>query len=134
MIPSLSFALARNVRLAAPQKANLVRFSDAGISLLRGHRVVMEIPWAEVDKLRYTQGATTMPRLIHTLAGSFFQRREASFTVVCADGEVLELMLELDSLYRKQELVGLFAAFYEAGVGFEERGRGGEGLYLLEPK
>lgn len=129
MITTVSFALARYGRRLRRQQADLIRFSDEGLALMKGGKALQSFVWEEVDKLGFIGSQQVAPRMFQLFGGSLFQQREGRFILLAGDFEA-EYLLEMDAEFRKGEMLKLFKELYAKGIPLEERSALGGRLYL----
>ena len=125
---AIVFALARSDRSFA---ADVLVFEGTKISLRKRGKVVREWSPGEVLSLRYQQG-NRGAGMWQMLGGALLGRQESTFRIH-TESEKIEVRLELDATFRKQELRRLFGQLYREGVDLRETNAQGRSLFLLQP-
>lgn len=128
----IAFALANRNRGLRRSGADVLIFIEERIELWKGGIIAKKIPFAEVERIRYTHFRKWGGGMMAMLGGNLFGQREATF-VIRANEENLEMALEIDAEYRTRELIQVFKKLYINKINLYETNSAGVDLFLLRP-
>jgi hypothetical protein len=128
--PGFPLVFALTSASARKNGGQVLVFWEDRMELLQDGKVSRQFSWQAVQKLQFVQGRKS-GGMATFLLGSMGRKVEDVWEMEGKQGK-LRLVLELDSKFRKEELLWLFRHLYRKLSHFEERNGAGERLFLLQ--